>query len=125
MSLLKFLQIIEGTRFSKFLDRRTAAWNAIDPNKFFPENISRALGISLRLAKIFCDLTVRQGMYVKKFGVHCPGCERMVLSVDNKKDLPETIICEICELQEAETYTFPIAECRTIEFYQLKKRDDR
>lgn len=108
---------------SNFLDRKYDALNNIDPDRIYVENIRAFFGIPSILARLFCEMAVKQGYFVKKIAICCPNkdCERVIITVNRVAEIPEEISCLVCEANEASKYNFPIDEVERIEFYQLKK----
>lgn len=122
---MKFLQRIDKTFIGEFVSRKQQIIASTDPNRIFVENIRSFFGISTRLATILCELAVRDGILTKKIGVECPNsdCGRLILSVDDLKQIPETIVCQTCELRENHDYEFHVKSVRTTTFYQLRKKN--
>lgn len=121
MSYHKFWQTINKSFIGRLVDRKTEAFKELDPQHIYVENIRRFFSIPYKLAKFICDMAVKQHLFNKKIGVYCPDCGRMIESVNNKSEVPDTIKCEVCEQLEHAKYLFKKSECQTLEFYQLNK----
>jgi len=105
MSLLKYLQTIEG----------------IDPGKIEVENVRSILNVNSRSAKFICEMAVQEKLFIKKIGLVCPNEGRVIEEFDSYNEIPEQITCHICETDEREHSTFKTSQLQKIEFYKLKK----
>jgi len=120
MSLHKFLNLIEHTPgIGPFVANREKLVEDTDPDRIYVENIRAFFGIPFRFAEFLCDLAVRQGVFARKIGLICPQCGKMLLSVDSEDDVPEQILCDVCEIDERDQYIFDSAELTRLPFYQL------
>lgn len=93
----------------------------LDPSRIYVENVRSLLKVPTRVAQFFCDLAVKSGDFKKRYGVVCPNdsCQRIVLSVNNMSEIPETIECVLCDAEGNEQVSFPKSKAHIIEFYQL------
>ena len=125
MSLTKFFDIIDRSFIGRFVDRQLDIIEKTDPNRIFVENIRSFYGMPTKVAKFFCDLAVREGVFIKKYAVVCPNssCERIIRTFDSLDEIPAEITCETCEVQGDEA-TFGLSEKSIITFYQLNKDQD-
>jgi hypothetical protein len=105
MSLTKYLQTI----------------NQVDPGKIYVENIRSILKTSQFRARLICEQAVIDNLFLKKIGVICPSCDRIVASYFEEDNIPETHICELCEMEEKDEFMFRTVNMDQIIFYQLNK----
>jgi hypothetical protein len=118
---MKFSQIIDKSFIGKFVDKKVPIWQQINPDKFYVENIRQFFNLSTRIAKFFCDVAVRQGIFVKNFELYCPNEGRAIGTYKSKNDIPKTIECQNCQLLEKK-YQFDTSNCQVEEFYTLVKK---
>lgn len=105
MSLTKFLRKI----------------GSINPEVIYVENVRSVLNVSTFNAKVICESAVAENLLLKKIGVICPNDGRIIESFDSVEEIPLTITCDICELDEIEPCTFNTVNLQKIEYYQLNK----
>lgn len=117
---MKFSQIIDRSFIGRFVDKKVHIWDELNPEKFYVENIRKFFGISTRLARIICNLAVRQGAFIRKYELHCPTEGRAILEFNDKSEIPKTINCKNCEMLERE-HEFDSGKCQILEFYVLVK----
>jgi hypothetical protein len=123
MSLMKFFQIINSSGFGRFIDGRLDVLKKTDPDRIYVENIRSFYKMPYFVAKFFCEMAVRNNLFIKKIGVLCPNEGRIILIVDRVEDIPDVIHCDNCELLEEEKYEFNRKECQTIVFYKLNRME--
>lgn len=116
---MKFLQIIDNSFIGSFIGKRMRVLEVTDPQRIYVENVRSFYNIPFRLAKLLCEMAVRDRLFVKKIGIYCPDCERLILTVDNYSQIPPNIKCSTCELLEKDTFEYEESEYKIIEFYQL------
>lgn len=104
-----------------FLSHKTKILSNIDPDRIYVENIRSFFNMPYKLAKLLCEMAVRSRSFDKIYGVKCPGCSRIIMSVQNISDIPDVITCEICEGLEREEFFFKRDEMEIIEFYRLRR----
>ncbi len=85
----------------------------------FVENVRRYFGLTTKAASDYCDGWAEQGLLKKMYGLRCPNCGRIVLSVADLSEAPEIIKCEFCEMEEAERFEFKKSEMGVMEFYEV------
>lgn len=105
----------------KFIDRKTEAYKKLDPERIYIENIRAFFGISYGIAKLLCEMAVKEGVFGKKYGLVCPNCGRIIKSYDSTKNFPKDLECEICESLDL-SYRFNLANIEVKPFYRLLKR---
>lgn len=71
------------------------------------------------MAKFLCEMAVKKGIFVKRYGVECPNEGRLIITADSVDKLPQTINCSNCELLEYDKHEFALSECHVDEFYKL------
>ena len=125
MSLTKFLRIINNSIIKKFVDKRVSVLKNTNPQRIFVENIRSFYNMPYSVAKMFCEMAVRSGLFRKKIGVVCPhsNCGRIVMVVDSEEEIPSVLNCEVCEGLEREGAEFRPTKKDIITFYQLIKHE--
>lgn len=121
MSLVKFFQVIDKSKIGKFIDKKMNVLEATDPNRIYVENIRSFYNLPTFVAKFFCEMAVKENLFLKKTGVYCPECERMVMSVEKLSQIPKKIKCDNCELLEKNNCEFTPKEKNLLVFYQLNE----
>jgi len=120
MSLQRFLNLIDKTPgIGPFLAKREEIIEHTDPDRIYVENIRAFFGFPFKVAAFLCELAVRQRLFVRKFGLTCPQCGKILLSVDSEDDIPNEVACDVCEANERDKYTFQAQELERLIFYQL------
>jgi hypothetical protein len=123
MSLTKFLQTIEKSPIGRFFDRKRRLIEQLNPDRIYVENVRHIYNMPYFAAKVFCEMAVIDGIFEKKIGIECPNieCGRIVISVNDRKDLPKSIQCKNCEILEKDKYEFSISDVELITYYKLVK----
>jgi hypothetical protein len=97
--------------------RRVKALSQVNPQRIYVENIRSVLGTSTWVAKQICETAVRQGIFVKRIQLLCPGGE--AYTVDNGVPVPKTIRCHKEVDGETEEYIETTDHLQRLEFYAL------
>jgi hypothetical protein len=100
------------------VDRKTQQIDETDPNRIYVENVRAFFGIPYVIARSLCEIAEREGVFVKKIGLRCPSCDRIIESYFEESDIPIEIRCETCDLMERESL-FQTTKMRRIAFYVL------
>jgi len=103
--------------FEKYL--RTIS--LINPQKIYVENIRAMMNVSTKKARLFCEMAVKESVFVRRIGVVCPNDQRIIAEYNDESELPDEITCKVCEIGEIDPSTFKTAELQKIIFYKLKK----
>lgn len=121
MSLAKFFRTIDNSFIGKFVDRKLNVLKNTDPERIYVENIRSFYNISFSAARFFCEMAVRENIFIKKIALTCPNseCGRIIISIDKKSDIPKEIRCEQCEMLERDEFEFKLTEKNVTEFYKL------
>lgn len=119
MWLKKFFQIIDKTPIGKFVDKKIELIESTDPDRIYVENIRSFFNLSTPIAKLLCEMAVKDKLFKKKVGVECPNCGRLIHSYNSNKEIPTRIKCDTCELLEKENYVFSEEKIRKVTFYKL------
>lgn len=106
--------------FKIFFDKKAAIIEQTDPDRIYVENVRSFFNISTRLAKLLCQLAVRQGIFKKKFGVECKNksCLRIINIYKSKEEIPKHIECLTCQLEGDLDFKFETTDLEIIEYYQ-------
>lgn len=119
MSLRKFFRAIDNSFIGRIVDSKLSIIEHTDTQRIYVENVRAFYNLPTFAAKFFCELAVREDVFVKKIAISCPDCGRVIMSVSNKKDIPASIKCEHCELLEKDKFEFSLTDRDVMEFYQL------
>jgi hypothetical protein len=118
---MKFFDIISNLIPGGFLSEREAsALSALDPQKFYVENVRSILNVSSSYALKVCETAVRQGLFEKRIEVYCPD-GAVVASAKTEKDLPPIVRCWKEENGLHEEVEIPTASLRKEKFYRLNE----
>lgn len=117
----KLLNIISST-FNGNIDRKLRVLARTNSKRFYVENVRSFFRLNTRVAKLLCEMAVKDGFFQKRIGLECPNDGRIIMSYPANEPIPgEDIKCDVCETQGAETFVFDKQECPQIEFYQLSE----
>lgn len=94
----------------------------LKPGNIYVENVRSLYNISTSKARVLCEMAVQDDVFVRRFGLVCPNtdCQRIIASYDSLESIPDTITCEICEMEGKEQFSFDTRDIQIIQFYQLK-----
>jgi hypothetical protein len=97
----------------------------LDPSRIYVENVRSIYNISSVRARVLCEMAVRDNVFQRKIGLICPNsdCGRIIAQYDSYDDIPATVTCELCEMDDTKESIFDTADLEKIEFYQLKNVD--
>jgi hypothetical protein len=102
------------------------SWTKIEqlnPAKIFVENVRSLLNISRLEARTLCEMAVSDQLFEKRVGLVCPddNCNGRILA-DFKwgEQMPESISCKICQVEDREQSTYRTSDLKKVEFYKLK-----
>jgi len=91
----------------------------LNPDKIYVENIRSLLHIPTILAKTICEWAVKDKLFIRKTGIVCPNCKRIIKSYNNPdKHLDESVECLVCESEERD-FIFKTSSLEKIIFYRL------
>ncbi len=121
MWLEKFFQIIDNSFVGRYIDKRIKIVDSTDPDRIYVENIRSFYNLTTPLAKIICNMAVKENLFKKRIGIECPTCGRLITHFQNVNEIPDSINCETCELLEHEKHNFQKSELKETVFYQLNK----
>jgi hypothetical protein len=120
---MTFYNIIRFLLPAKFFEKKLAALEKINPDRFYVENIRSYYGMTTFVAQRLCDEAVNDGKFDRKIGLVCPKCSRIIQSFSNPEEIKQikTISCEICEANEEEVYEYSIEQVQQVEIYSLHR----
>lgn len=119
MSLIKFFQIIDNSFIGRFIDKRVGLINITDPEVIYVENIRSFYNLTTPIARFFCEMAVKENLFLKMHSLDCPQCGRRLISKPYEENFPSNIECDICQMLEKDKYEFSNVECQEITFYKL------
>lgn len=115
----RFLKIIDGIVPPGVLSPRKAALlQALDPGRFYVENVRSILGVPRWVAVRICESGVRQHVFACGIEVRCPNGS-VGASADTEDDLPSTVECTFEEDGHLELEEIPTAQLEKVRFYSL------
>lgn len=105
---------MSSTRSLQIIDR-------LDPHMIYVEHVRQVLNTSAKRARIYCEMAVREKLFIRKIGLICENtnCARVIAEFNTLEEIPTTIICDTCESNDEETYEFETANLKKIIFYRL------
>ncbi len=106
--------------FKNLLKKQSQLIQATNPERIYVENVRSFFHLPFKAAKILCELAVKEGLFRKKYGVSCPSCNRLIKSYNNIAEIPEEVVCEVCQDLEEPKFIFRKKNLEIVEFYQLK-----
>ncbi|HCT29455.1 MAG TPA: hypothetical protein DIW31_01685 [Bacteroidales bacterium] len=118
---MEFFHKIDKSFIGRFIDKRLKIIASTDPERIYVENVRSFYGVKTSVAKIFCEMATKDNLFRKNFAVNCPNdsCQRVIVTFNSKHDIPESIICEHCQLLEKDKFEFRKDELKVVEFYKL------
>lgn len=110
--------------FLELVKKQAELFEQTDPDRIYVENVRSFFRIPSKLAKLLCELAVRERLFVKMYGYYCPNntCSRLIYSSQTKEELKDKLKCSLCESLEVYPYSFLESELEIMEFYQLKNK---
>jgi len=121
MLLQKFLNLIDETPIGRVVAKKEELIDQLDPERIYVENVRSFFGISFSFARLLCEMAVRERLFLRRYGVMCPYCDRIILSVTSEKEIPDTLTCSVCELNERARYEYRRDECAVFPYYKLNE----
>ncbi len=115
----RFLNAIDSSWVGNAIERRMKLIERTDPENIYVENIRSFFNMPFRIAKFFCDLAVREGIFFKKIGYLCPKNKNIILYAVPGEPLPDTVTCRVCEEGGEEEFEFDPRKLQTIEVYSI------
>jgi len=121
----RFLQLIDRSPIGAVVERRRRLLEYTgEPARIYVENVRAFFGVSHGVAKLMCELGVRQGLFERCEAFMCPHDARVIFErCDEEVAAPASLPCEVCEALEIEPRAFAPAECRVVPFYRLAHDD--
>jgi hypothetical protein len=119
MSLTQLFQTIDNSFIGRFVDKKLNVLNHTNPNRIYVENVRSFYNLPFSVARFICEVAVREGIFTKHYALECPNEGRVIITTNNRSWLPETVVCQNCELLERDKYEFRLSECKVTEFYKL------
>lgn len=104
-----------------FLAHKADIMRKTDPDHIYVENIRSFFNMPHRIARLMCEMAVREGVLEKMIGLKCPKCHRIIQSLPYEDVLPETLSCIICEMNEEEEFVYNVQDLQQVIYYRLKR----
>ena len=113
--------------FKKFLHRKAEIAKSTDPERIYVENVRSFFNVPTRVAKLICNIAVRNGVLRKKYAVECKNvdCQRIIKTYNSELDLPAKTHCRTCELEGESEFEFNTSDLNIVEFYQYINNDNK
>ncbi len=125
MSLIKLLATIDKSWLGDLVESKRGLLKEINPERFYVENVRSFFNLSFGLAKLLCEMAVREKYFVKKIGLECPNDSSIIASHEAEERLSGMVRCETCEILGREKYNFDSKQLKQIIFYQLATNGTR
>lgn len=124
MYLQKFFQIIDKSFIGRIVDKKAKAMANLDPDRIYVENVRHLLGVPNGLAKLICEMAVKEGKFEKWYAAYCPNseCQRIVASSKIELELKDGIHCSTCEFRGETKFDFIPGEYKIDVFYKYKRK---
>lgn len=122
MWLKRFYQIIDNSFIGRYIDRRLDLIKVTNPDRIYVENIRSFYNLTTPIAKIFCEMAVKENLFKRRIGVECPKCGKLIGHYTSNSEIPDEIICETCQLLEEECCSYNKTEIIETIFYQLNRQ---
>jgi len=99
------------------------ALNSLDPDRIYVENMRSVLGSSTKIARLICKLAVRKGYFTEHFAVVCKNddCNRIIKSYYSREEIPKTLSCEFCKLENQSISTFESENLEILTYYSYSQ----
>lgn len=124
MSLDRFLRLIDSPIIRRFVDRKRAAIEAIDPQRIYVENIRAFFGLPHALTRVLLEAAVREGALERRIGVLCPHEMHIVESFSSEEAVPASVPCLACEAHGRQDFDHPRDALTRQTFYKLVSVED-
>ena len=115
----KFLTIIDSSWVGRAVDKRVEIVRNTDPENIFIENVRSFFDMPFGVARFFCDLGVRAGVFKKKVGLLCPRDKNIIAYLSPDEETPTQVLCLVCEAAEEEQYEFEGRSLEAIDVYSV------
>jgi hypothetical protein len=121
----QFWKIIDQSPIGRYVAKTQHAFNELDPQRIYVENVRALLGVPTGIARTLCDMAVLQGWFVRYVGYRCPQCRKILASFPYVSQPPEKrFFCDICQLNEEDQFEFSLGEVKRVIFYGLSQDAD-
>lgn len=117
----RLLKIIDDSFIGDIISNKKEIMDRTDPDRIYIENIRSFFNTTFSIAKLLCEMAVKEKMFRKKIGVQCPNCGRIIKSFENENNIDKKFLCESCYHLENDKYEFSRDELKIITYYQLIK----
>ena len=119
MLLQRFLNLVDETPVGRLVAKKEELIDQLDPDRIYVENVRSFFGLPYSVARMLCEMAVRERLFLRRYGVMCPQCDRIILSVKSESEIPAVLTCDVCKQNERDRYEFKREECKTILYYKL------
>ena len=126
MQFEKLFDIIDKSKLGKIIIRKQNIIENTDPDRIYVENIRSFFNFPFPIAKLLCEMAVKEKLFIKKIGLLCPNadCGRIIKSYEINERIDKFLTCEQCQLKEEEKNCFLSSELDRIIYYQLRQNHD-
>lgn len=119
MSFERFFTTIDNSPIGKLVARKKELVAQTDPERIFVENVRSFFNWPYSMAKLACDLAVREKVFLHRTAYLCKNedCKRiLVVTAAESEDI---VTCEICEALERNQFQFHLKELEPLDLYSL------
>jgi hypothetical protein len=122
--LTKLFQVISQVAPVPGLSEKEAKLlSALNPEKFYIENVRSIMDISYANAFQICETAVRQGLFLRGVEVKCPD-GAVAASANSEAELPEIVRCWHLEGGHYEAEELPTRDLQKSTFYRLNANSE-
>lgn len=105
--------------FTQYLNKKADLLESLDPDRIYVENVRSFLNLPTRVAKLLCEMAVRERLFKRKYGIYCPSCDRLLKSYNYIDEIGELFECDVCRELEEPQHQFKKRDIKIITFYKL------
>lgn len=124
MLYARFWQLIDASAIGGAVTRRREILEQTNPDRISVENVRAFFRVPHGVARSWCELAVREGVFSKRVGLLCPEDRHIVVALPNDAPIPPTIACKVCEAEEREEFDHPTVRMDRLPIYSLVRAGD-
>lgn len=117
----RFFEAIDDSAIGKMVSKRRELLERTDPDRVYVEDVRSFFGVTAGMARRWCKLAVREGVFEERIALLCPEHKHLLASVSSgaSTDPGEQFTCEVCEEDEIRDQPYRVDELRRLTFYRL------
>ena len=116
-----FFDAIDRSAIGKMVGKRRDLLERTDPERVYVEDVRSFFGVTTGIARQWCRLAVREGLFEERIALLCPEHKQLLASVSSGDSAePDAhFTCEVCEDDQIRDEPYGVDELRRITFYRL------